>query len=107
MPYTKPYSGQTSLENDSSVTVKQADKGDSLVVQNHKDHLDESFRLLADTDTYTILPRDPLPEFQLGLRDIVDATKDGVLIKRERLFLLPTLCSTPYFYHLPKVLKSL
>lgn len=52
-----------------------------------------------------MLPKDPLPEFQLDLRDLVnEVSKEGVLNKRERLFLLPITCSTPY---LPKVYKSL
>lgn len=84
---------------------KQADKGGSFVIQNHKDHLEESYRLLSDADTYRVLLKGPLPEFQLDL--INEASKDELLNKKERLLLLSTTCSTPYFYHLHKVHKTL
>lgn len=54
-----------------------------------------------------MLREDPLPVFQQSLKQLVEAAgRDGVLSKREKLFLLPPQCSHPYLYHLPKIHKS-
>lgn len=96
------------LTTNRDIIVKQADKGGSLVVQDRLDYLREAHRLLSDVDTYLRLLSDPLPHFQQELVSLVEAAyRDGVLNIKEKCFLLPKLCSTPYFYHLPKVHKSL
>lgn len=90
------------------IIVKQADKGGSLVLQNRSDYIKEGYRLLSDPTTYVALPSDPLPNFQPELKTLVEeAWRDGILTKKEKSFMLPAVCSTPYFYHLPKVHKSL
>lgn len=96
------------LTNNKQIIIKQADKGGSIVVQNRDDYLKEAHRLLADTHTYMKLTSDPLPSFQVELKLLVEkAWQNGVLNDNEKKFLLPSQCSTPHFYHLPKVHKSL
>lgn len=96
------------LNANKGIIIKQADKGGSLVIQNRQDYINEGNRLLSDPSTYISLPSDPLPIFQLELKLLIEeAWNDGVLTKKEKSFMLPDVCSTPYFYHLPKVHKSL
>lgn len=95
------------LESNPNIAIKQADKGGCTVIQDRADYLQESIRLLSDNSTL-VLPNDPLLEFQLALKNLVlEAIQDAVVSNQEGQFLLPTICSTPYHYHLPKVHKSL
>lgn len=94
------------LKDNDSIIIKQANKGGSLVTQDRSDYEKEAYRLLSDNSAYGKLHGVPLPGFQVELTSLVDeATKDDVLDKREKLFLLPSMCSSPYFYHLPKIHK--
>lgn len=96
------------LTTNKDIIVKQADKGGNLVVQDKSDYLREAYRLLADTNTYLKLPSSPLPQYQQELTILAEAAyREGVLNNKEKRFLLPKVCSTPYFYHLPKVHKFL
>lgn len=96
------------LKTNANITIKQADKGGSIVIQNKVDYIKEASRLLTDTDTYLKLPSDPLPGYQLTLKTLIyTAWEKGVLTKKERQFFLPSECNTPHFYHLPKIHKSL
>lgn len=97
----------STLKNNNLLVIKQADKGGSLVIQDKIDYEKEAHCLLSDRKTYDILKRDPLPEFQVELKSLVEkAAVDEVLCKKEKQFLLPYTRSTPYFYHLPKIHKS-
>lgn len=54
------------------------------------------------------LTSDPFPGFLADLKGLGEgAWQGGVLDDREKKFLLPSICSTPYFYHLLKVHNSL
>lgn len=99
------HQAQKQLASNKEVIIKQAKKWGSLVVQNGTEYVREAHRLLADTSTYTKLLSD---EIHLDLKAIVDAAwRYRVLSQKARRFLLQPVCSTPYFYHLPKVHKAL
>lgn len=96
------------LMENTQITIRQADKGGSVVVQNKVDYIKEADWLLADTETYLKLRTNPLPVYQQELESLVyEAWENGVLTKKKRQFMLPPEYSTPHFYHLPKVHKSL
>lgn len=74
------YKALKDIESNNSIIVKIADKGGSIVVQDKDDYLKESYRLLSDCSTYTILKKDPLPEYQQTLKHLVSKAYDnGVL----------------------------
>lgn len=64
----------------------------------------EALWFISDTNTYRVLLQVPLPYFQTDLMCLVErAFRDGILNKREKSFLLPSLCNTMYnFITFPK-----
>lgn len=97
-----------SLADNKDLIIKTADKGGGVVIMDRDNYIKEAYHLLADTSTYRKLTKDPLPEFKLELNLLVErATKSHILEKSEASFLIKDFYCTPYFYHIPKVHKSL
>lgn len=89
-----------------NVIIKQADKGGGIVIQDKDNYHKKAYCLLMGQNTYTKLTEDPLPEYQKFHNSLVeDAFRDRELDKKEKLFLLPKISRTLYFY-LPKVHKA-
>lgn len=63
--------------------------------------------LLSDSNTYSILTKDPMLEFKGDLHLLVERGKHvGVLSVKEALYLDPLFCRTPIIYYLPKIHKN-
>lgn len=96
-------SSLNNLTKNTSIIIKSADKGGSIVIQNQDTYLNEAHRLLSDTNTYTRLHGDPLPQFSIEAKLLVkQALNYNIISKAEASFLSREYYNTPYFYHLPK-----
>lgn len=74
------------------------------MVQNRADYVAEALRHLSDTNTYTKLNTDPLPQFTSEATTLItDVLRDHIITQQEASFLIKEFHYTPYFYHLPKV----
>lgn len=96
------------LAQNKDIIIKTADKGGGIVIQNRNAYAKEAHRLLSDSNTYPRLPRDPLFQFTSEVHMLVEKiTKDETIEKAEAAFLKRENYNTPYFYHFPKIHKSL
>lgn len=94
-----------SLMEAEDLVIKSADKGGGIVLQDKNDY---ARRLLSDTSTYQKMNKDPTSDFAKEVNNLVSvAFQNDFLNKFEKSFLLKDFLSNPYFYHLPKVHKSL
>lgn len=97
-----------SLCNNKSLVIRPADKSGGIVVLDRCDYLKEMHRIVDDTETYTVLNRDPLVQYKKELELIVDVGfLKGILNDKERHFLVPSAPRTPVIYYLPKIHKDL
>ena len=53
----------TSLKNNGDTVIKPTDKGDSIVIMNRLDYIQEGLRQLNNTDHYETLDEDPIPTY--------------------------------------------
>ncbi|KAM4048903.1 uncharacterized protein ACNLHF_019489 [Anomaloglossus baeobatrachus] len=98
----------TSLRNNKAITIKPADKGGAIVVQNTQDYIDEIKRQLNDTATYQKIPSDPVFKIQQRIQNFLSIHLDkGTIDQTTRTFLTKLHPITPVFYTLPKIHKSL
>lgn len=82
--------GLESLCSNKSLIIRPADKGEGIVILDRSDHLKEMHRIVEDTETYTLLNRDPIVRYKRDLEAIVDqGLHSGILNDKERLFLVP------------------
>lgn len=79
-----------------------------IVILDKRDYIIEMERILVDRETYTVLRKDPSREYKLKLdRKISRGFKEGIVNKKERLFLIPSAPCTHVKYYLPEVHKNL
>lgn len=99
--------GLESLCHNKSLVIRPADKGGGIVILDRCDYQREMHRLVDDTETYTVLQRDPLVRYKKELESIVEVGfRRGILNDKERRFLVPSAPCTPVIYYLPKVHKD-
>ncbi|CAJ0959711.1 unnamed protein product [Ranitomeya imitator] len=97
-----------SLRNNRSIIIKPADKGGAIVVMDHTLYTAEVLRQLSDTNTYSIIPRDPTFEIHRKIQSVINIYVDnGTIDQQTAKFLTNPHPITPVFYVLPKVHKSL
>jgi hypothetical protein len=72
-----------------------------------KDYINEGLRLLNDPSSYTLLTKDPNPEFQRDISEFLleSGPREG-LSSSEIAVLSPPNFKTPHFYMLPKIHKN-
>ncbi|XP_075462922.1 uncharacterized protein LOC142498599 [Ascaphus truei] len=97
-----------SLQKNSRIVIKNADKGGAVVVQSRAAYLKEAYRQLGDATTYSALPDDPTERFLKSYKELLEVGAiTQVLNKTENTFLWNPNPIIPVFYHLPKVHKTL
>ncbi|XP_053556189.1 OTU domain-containing protein 4 [Bombina bombina] len=93
----------SNLKNNKSLVIRQANKGGGVVLQDLDDYLLEAKKILHDTAYYKKLSSDPTIEFKSLLKDIIEsAFEKGILLKKEKDYLVPTEPNQAFYYHLPK-----
>ncbi|CAJ0923305.1 unnamed protein product [Ranitomeya imitator] len=94
----------TSLHNN----IKPADKGGAIVVRDRTQYSMEVLRQLSDTSTYKVVPRDPTFEIRKKIEYVIKTYSDnGTIDQQTAKFLSNPHPTTPVFYILPKIHKSL
>lgn len=87
------------------LVIRPADKGGGIVILN-RDYLAEMYKILNDRDTYTLLKSDPKIPYQRELVKIIDREfSQGIINKKEKLYLIPKAPRTPVIYYLQKIHK--
>ncbi|XP_069083443.1 zinc finger protein 91-like [Pleurodeles waltl] len=95
------------LDEDTSIVIKQADKGGAIVIMNTVDYRHECLRLLSDDTYYAKITRDPTPRLQSQIKSmILEATNNAWISPKEAAFLDTLHPKVPYFYCLPKIHKD-
>ncbi len=95
------------LSKDTHITIKPADKGGAIVIQNTKDYVKEGMRQLGDKNTYERLNEDPVDIYS----DIVENKITEMMEEKE---ITPKMAGTlrnlkprtPHIYFLPKIHKG-
>ena len=96
------------LKADTSIIIREADKGGAVVVLNKSDYVNECYRQLLDEKTYTKLASNPSGQFKTTVNaSLQDFFHAGDLTKKEFDFLNNQHPITPVFYTLPKIHKNL
>ncbi|XP_069476532.1 uncharacterized protein [Ambystoma mexicanum] len=95
------------LAQDSSLTLKQADKGGALVLMDTTMYNIGCQKLLDDTRTYIQLDGDPVNEIKEIIKKVVDKASDmDWITDKTAEFLIQKFPVTLVFYGLPKIHKN-
>uniref|UniRef100_A0A803J933 Reverse transcriptase domain-containing protein n=1 Tax=Xenopus tropicalis TaxID=8364 RepID=A0A803J933_XENTR len=98
----------TSLSQNPNITIRPADKGGSVVIQDYSDYRQEILQQLADKTIYKRLDRDPGPTFKKTIDNSLRLGLDGGFITNDTFkFLTKEFPKCPIFYTLPKIHKNL
>lgn len=94
------------LQGDTSIVIKNSDKGGAVVILDAQDYLREADRQLSHTNIYTRIVSNPTSIYTQRLKQIIkEATSIGILSPSEAINLVPSHPVTPIFHHLPKIHK--
>ena len=97
----------TELKQDQSRVVLTADKGVAMVIMDQQDYTNKAQTLLQDTNTYKVLPQDPISYLKNKLITLLkDIKQTGGLSTQKYKQLYPTSAVPPKFYGLPKIHKT-
>uniref|UniRef100_A0A8C5PB27 Reverse transcriptase domain-containing protein n=1 Tax=Leptobrachium leishanense TaxID=445787 RepID=A0A8C5PB27_9ANUR len=95
------------VNKDTNLIIKPADKGGGLVILNQEQYHLESCRLLNDVKTYLKLGNDPTEQIKQMFLEYLQRGKDsGILNEQEYQYLKINYPRIPVFYHLPKIHKN-
>ncbi len=95
------------LGKDDAIMILPADKGRAVVVMNTVDYKTKAKSLLADSDTYKVLKKDPTAKFTDRLVKLLQKVKqEGGISELLYKTLYPTSTLIPRFYGLPKIHKK-
>lgn len=96
------------LSTDESLTIKQADKGSLIVVEDTNVYIENGRKHLNDRKVYETLPSDPTEGLATHIHSVLDGLKTrGFIDSYEHQFMLP--CQTPrsqVMYFLKKLHKN-
>ena len=96
------------LSDDTSIVIKKADKGSSIVIQNRLDYIKEGVRQLSDEKFYTKCKEDLTMKHYHMVQDVVIELFDKKYISEQTYkFLITGRKRTSVFYLLPKIHKRL
>ena len=96
------------LKEDNSLVINKADKGSTIVVQNHKDYALAGFKHLSDAKVYKPLNVDITPEVCMKLNAFLKRLYDEGLINKDMMDFCtpPNGVRTSRIYFLLKVHKN-
>jgi hypothetical protein len=96
------------LSRDSSIIIKPADKGGSVVIMNRESYFSEARRQLDNLKYYQRIPKTLAGNNILMIKSIlVDMFERGFISNKQLSYLMPSMPAHPRtFYLLPKVHKS-
>lgn len=96
------------LKNNTDIVIKQADKGNAVVLLDKKDYLWEGMRQLENTDHYTPLDKPIYPQTKVEVEAILEEMYDRKIINRKQWEYLsgPAVPRARRFYLLPKIHKE-
>ncbi|XP_069506974.1 uncharacterized protein [Ambystoma mexicanum] len=96
------------LKSDTSIIIKQADKGGGIVVMDSIQYDNEILRQLGNSAIYRKLPSDPTESIRAQIAVIAQrALESGAINDKEFRFLTIKGTRTPLIYVLPKIHKDL
>ncbi|XP_053398132.1 uncharacterized protein LOC128556608 [Mercenaria mercenaria] len=95
---------KTLLDN-TSLIIKEADKGGAVVCMDKKYYRDKILEMLSDTSYYESIDEHADSRTQRLIHDTINKYGKG-LMKEEKDYLLNFEYTTSYFYGLPKIHKS-
>uniref|UniRef100_A0A8C5WHF8 Reverse transcriptase domain-containing protein n=1 Tax=Leptobrachium leishanense TaxID=445787 RepID=A0A8C5WHF8_9ANUR len=96
------------LAEDTTITIKPADKGGGIVILNREDYDEESLRILNDRDVYQRIPYNPTEEIKKKFDKYIQKGENNEFLnEKETDYLTVKYPKIPVFYHLPKVHKNL
>lgn len=91
------------LAADTSIIIKEADKGGRIVILNKQDYMQEIHRQLTDTTFYEILPVNPSKHITLLIHTVVEeACTLGYITEQMAKFLIQKEPRISLFYLLPQ-----
>ncbi|CAH2314420.1 Hypothetical predicted protein [Pelobates cultripes] len=95
------------LKEDNSITIRPADKGGAIVIQDYTDYRTEILGQLSDTKTYQPITYDPISTILEKLRALVKrGAEAGWTDEYTATFLINENPKIPILYMLPKVHKD-
>ncbi|KAJ0059974.1 hypothetical protein NL108_017154, partial [Boleophthalmus pectinirostris] len=98
------------MRKDNTITILPADKGRTTVILDQeytKTYEQKMQTLLADTDTYEIITKNPTEEKKRALKTLLKSVLEHKKITREaNNDLIPTASITPRIYGTPKIHKT-
>ena len=97
----------THLKNNENIIIEKADKGAAVVIMSRDDYIKEGIRQLSDANFYVKLDHDPTPNHIDEIHNtLLKALQRDEITKKIFEFLVPTGCTTPAWYFLPKIHKE-
>ena len=95
------------LQSDTSVLIRPADKGGSVVLMDRTVYVNDGHRQLLDNTFYKKLRSDPTCQFQNTIFTVLDGyLSSGQITKKEHDFLAIQHPKIATFYTLPKLHKN-
>lgn len=96
------------LKASDKIIIKKADKGGGIVVMDKHKYLEEAYRQLGDTDTYSKLSTDPTESLKTLISSVLeDAVLEGIINPSTKKVLETQNPRVPVLYLLPKIHKDL
>ncbi|GAB1597911.1 uncharacterized protein LOC115215981, partial [Argonauta hians] len=102
---TKEWQTIRTLNQDLNITIKEADKGSTVVIMDTPKYISSALTLLNDTSHYEATPNYKSSTIMNKLSKLIMKYRSH-LTKKERQYLTNFTCRTSNFYGLPKLHKS-
>lgn len=83
--------------------IPKSDKGNTMVIMNRQDYISKILNLLADTNSYRILSRNPCSKIINKVKSTISSSSFDDATNKS---LLPTKGVTPHIYGVPKIHKE-
>ncbi|XP_036362142.1 uncharacterized protein LOC118765009 [Octopus sinensis] len=93
------------LREDKTITIKEADKGNAVVLMNTNDYKNLVLSLLRDETDYERVQQYNQPKIMYNLRTLINTYREG-LMDKEYEYITNFKCKSSLFYDIPKVHKS-
>ena len=94
------------LKNNDNIIIKKADKGAAVVIMSKEDYIKEGIRQLSDQNLYIKLDHDLTTDHINEIHNtLLKTLQRDEITKKIFDYLVPTGCTTPAWYFLPKIHK--